>query len=190
MTIYDSPINTRTRVGRMLDALCTSDNRRGMVLVTVTVQAADGGRRYHEAFAIRQWSGRDNVRNLSVSIHGSGDWANGVKPITCLHLNLMTRELFPARDDRAYAPLIQYAARAALHFAWSGELLTPTNGTVTAVEAARCGRCGAQLVDAESIERGLGPECAGRRTRSMTIRARERQLEMATDPEPDLAPTS
>lgn len=180
MNIYDSPINTRTRVGRMLDALCTSDNRRGTVLVTVTVESAEGGRRYHEAFAIRQWAGRDGSRNLSVSVHGSGDWQNGTKPITCLHLNLMTRELFEARDDRGQRPLIRYAAGVALRYAWTGDVPSPENGTVTAIEAARCGRCGAQLVDRESIERGLGPECYGIRTRSRTIRSLERQLEMET----------
>jgi hypothetical protein len=177
MTIYDQPINTDTRVGRMLDALAVSDNRKGMVLVTVTVRAADGGRRYHEAFAIKQWAGRDGSRNLSVSIHNSGDWAGGIKPITCLHLNLMSREVFPARDERGAAPLVRYAAGVALRYAWTGSVPTPANGTVEAMEAAKCGRCGATLVDPESVERGLGPECAGKATGSRTIRSRQMALD-------------
>jgi hypothetical protein len=188
VSIFEQPINVDTRVGRMLDALAVSDNRRGMVLVTVTVKAADGGRRYHEAFAIKQWAGRDGTRNLSVSIHNSGDWASGIKPITVMHLNLLTREMFPGRDERGAAPLIRYAANAALRFAWTGTLPTPANGSVEAVEAAKCGRCGATLVDPESIARGLGPECASKPTGSRTIRSRERQMQLA-EPEPDLAPT-
>jgi hypothetical protein len=184
VSIYDQPINIETRVGRMLDALAISDNRRGLVLVTVAVEAADGGRRYHEAFAIRQWASRDGARNLSVSIHGSGDWASGVKPITVMHLNLMSREVFPARDERGQAPLIRYAASVALRYAWTGTVPNPENGKVTASEAAKCGRCGATLVDPESIARGLGPECAGRATGSRTIRSRQMQIS-----EPDLAPT-
>jgi hypothetical protein len=175
---YDSPINTDTRVGRQLAALAESDNRRGIVLVTVTVAQADGGRKYHETFAIRQWHGRDGSRNLSVSVHGSADWQNGVKPITCLHLNLLSRQAFEGRDERGHRPLIRYAAHAALQYAWTGEVPQPGNGTVEAVEAARCGRCGAQLTDRESIERGLGPECYGKRTGSASIRSLDRQMQL------------
>jgi hypothetical protein len=100
-------------------------------------------------------------------------------------MNLMPREVVPARDERGQAPLIRYAAGVALRYAWTGTVPNPENGSVEAVEAAKCGRCGAKLVDPESIARGLGPECAGKATGSTTIRARERQMRI----EPDLMVT-
>lgn len=184
MNIYDSPINLHTRVGRMLDALASSDNRRARVVVTVTVRNAEGGRRYHEAFAIRQWTAADGDRILSVSVHKSGDYHAGEAPITCLHLNLRTREVHAGSDPRGQAPLIRYAAKAALRYAWTGVLPTPANGSVEAAEAARCGRCGRMLYDWASIQLGVGPECRGGRTGSRTIRS------IATQELPDLAPTT
>lgn len=171
--IYDSPINTGTRVGRMLDALVSTDDRRGVVVVTVSVFSGERSRRYHETFAIRRWKGKDGGRFLTVSIHKSGDWKNDVRPISCLHMNLSTGEVFPAKDKRAKADLLQRSALVALHYAWTGHVGNPGNGSFEVRESGLCGVCGTVLTDPVSIELGVGRVCDERRaaTRSRTIRS-------------------
>lgn len=55
-----------------------------------------------------------------------------------------------------------YCAKALLAFL-AGE---PTAPGLEIMEESRCGRCGRQLTDPVSIERGIGPECYGAHTGS------------------------
>lgn len=187
--IYDSPINTGTRVGRMLDALVSTDDRRGVVVVTVSVFTELRSRRYHETFDIRRWKGKDGDRFLTVSVHKSGDWKNGVRPISCLHMNLAERRVFPSKDERAKADLLQRAARVALHYAWTGRVGNPSNGSFEARESGLCGVCGTRLTDPVSIELGVGRVCDERRTatRSRTIRS---QIENDLHEQMELTPVA
>jgi hypothetical protein len=65
---------------------------------------------------------------------------------------------------RGSSPKVQPAAPSVKAFAWTyGRLASgkPIDG-VEVWHEGRCGRCGRVLTVPESIERGLGPECAGR----------------------------
>lgn len=64
--------------------------------------------------------------------------------------------------DAAADPARVWAAVAAMKFACTGEMHLKADYA----EADRCGRCGRELTDPESIARGIGPECAGRLTSS------------------------
>jgi Family of unknown function (DUF6011) len=165
-------VNTETRVGRMLDGVIQSDNKGAKVVVTVSL-FNDAERRFHEPFQLRAWDGRDG-RMLTVGVHGSGDWANGVKPISVIHVDTETGREFVARDPRNENELLRYAARAALQYATTGELPSPKNGRVEASEWMLCGRCGRELTHPDSIAAGIGPECRGQDNRGQTILARER----------------
>lgn len=155
-------INTETRVGRMLDGLLGSTNRRARVVLTVDL---DGARRYHETFELRKWENRDGHVVVSIQTKGFG----GVK---VYHVNTVTAALIEARDERNADALLRYAAQAALRFAWTGTLPTPANGTVSVVEESVCGVCGLELTDPVSIERGIGPTCFGKATGTKTILGR------------------
>jgi len=64
-------------------------------------------------------------------------------------------------DERA-DPKRVWAAIAALKFACTGEMHLQAEYA----EADKCGRCGRELTDPESIARGIGPECYGQMTGS------------------------
>lgn len=164
------------RAGRMLMALITSGRKNGKLLLTTDITDARGASRLHQTFAVKCWTGRDNIRMLTVEVDGSGDWEAGIKAIKMFHIDSASGRVLQARDDRNSDPLLRYAAEAAVSFAWVGEagLPTPANGTVNVVEADTCACCGRKLTDPESIARGIGPECAGRATGTRTIRNRNR----------------
>lgn len=167
-------INTDHRAGRMLQALCGSENRNAKMLLTTDLKGADGETRLHQTFAIKRWSGRDGMTMLTVEVHGSGDWASGTRAIKMLHVNAGAGRIVEANDDRNKDRLLRYAAECALAYAWIGTegLPTPTNGGVHVVESDNCGMCGRTLTDPESIARGVGPECHGKATGTRTIRSR------------------
>jgi len=161
-------INTDTRVGRQLDALIQSSNKRGKVIVTVDLASAS--QRYHQTFVISTWQGRDGTPMLSVDVKGA--WPR----VKVLHMNLLTQRVGVARQSESDALLV-YAARTALGFAITSETPAPSNGTVNCHEEAVCGHCGADLTDPVSIERGIGPTCAGKGTGTKTIIGRRPRQE-------------
>jgi hypothetical protein len=65
-------------------------------------------------------------------------------------------------EDNAADPKRVWAAIAALKFACTGEMHLQAEYA----EADKCGRCGRELTDPESIARGIGPECYGQMTGS------------------------
>lgn len=164
--------NTDTRAGRMLDGLISSANKSGKVLLTTTVTDAAGGKRLHETFALRKWTGK-NATLLFVAIPTTADWENDVKPVTPVTINLDTGEIRDDHKDSRVTPLLRYAAHAALRYALTGEAPQPGNGKVEVLESVVCGMCGAPLTDPVSIERGIGPDCIGKPTCSKTLKAWE-----------------
>jgi hypothetical protein len=168
-------INLETRVGRQLEALIGSTNKRAKVVLTVDLQ---GAKRYHQTFQIRRWTNRQDELILTVEVRGSGDYAAGVWPIKVTNVNTATGEVYTAKDERNADPLLRYAANAALMFAFTGQAPTPANGTVAVVEEAVCGHCGMTLTDPVSIERGIGPTCHGKTTGTKTILGRS-QMQLA-----------
>lgn len=167
-------IQTDHRAGRMLAALVGSSHKGAKVVLTTDLRDADGGSRYHQTFAIRRWVNRAEQTMLTVEVAKSGSWAEGIKPISVMHLNLATATAHESKDSRAQDKLLRYAAEAAVGFAWIGEagLPTPSNGSVEVVEESTCGHCGKALTDPVSIERGVGPTCLGKSTGTQTILAR------------------
>lgn len=161
-------IDTETRVGRQLDGMIGSDNRRAKVVLTTDLQ---GAKRYHETFELRRWENRDGHVVVTIQVKGFG----GSK---LYHVNTATGDCRPARDCPA-DPLLRYAAQSALRFAWTGTVPTPSNGVVEVVEEAVCGVCGLELTDPVSIERGIGPTCAGKSTGTKTITGRRVSPQMA-----------
>ena len=65
--------------------------------------------------------------------------------------------------DEAADPARVWAAQATLQYACGGTIFSKAEYA----EADRCGRCGRELTDPESIARGVGPECYGRLTDSV-----------------------
>lgn len=169
------PVNTGHRAGRMLEGLLATENTKAKVLLTTDVLTADGESRYHQTFRLRRWVARDGGRMMSVQVEGSADWERGIPPTNVLTLDLDKGECTEARPRRGdHDRLLVYAAVAAVKYAWLGVLPTPANGSVTVLEASHCGRCGRTLTDPLSIDRGIGPECAGKATGTTTIRGRKR----------------
>lgn len=176
--------NTSTRVGRMMEGLLASDNENGKVLVTVEITRDGNVTAFQDTFQLRRWRGRRGDDILFVSLPDTADWTAEppVKPVTPLSVNLRTWETRQERHDPRVDDLVRYAAHAALRFAFDGKAPQPKNGTVKIVEQAVCGRCGLPLKDAESIRRGIGPDCEEkmtgvkrkRTTRKMTSRAAQR----------------
>ena len=64
--------------------------------------------------------------------------------------------------ERGADPARVYCAQQLLNFV-TGKALPPS---LTAMEESRCGRCGHELTDPESIARGIGPDCYGHVTSS------------------------
>lgn len=169
---------TDHRAGRMLDGLLRSENEKGKVLLTVELKKDGVVTALHDTFALRKWEGRRG-RFLSVELPDTADWyaEPRVKPIAPLSMNLDTGEIVASRDERV-TPLLAYAAQAALRYAFSGELPTPANGTVSIMEQDFCGACGMRLKDPESLRVGIGPDCEKKltgvrrtkRTRKMTAK--------------------
>jgi hypothetical protein len=153
-------VNREARVGRMLDALLRSPPGDGRIDLTIAVE---GQRKLHEAFSLRTWNGREAYGRgyLFVSIPTTADWdaRPRVKPVTPLSVNLDTGELHVDRKDKRVTPMLAWMARKVLHYAQTGELPEPANGTVTIAEASVCGACGRPLTDDTSIALGIGPDC-------------------------------
>lgn len=156
------------RVQTMFASLLASENRRARMLVTVSVFDASE-RRLHQTFRLKAWTNRQGERIVTADLN---DGVYGVYETTrVLHMNAASGETFAAKgapSDR----LLAYAAKAALTFARTGTVPQPGNGRVECVEASLCGRCGLELTDPVSIERGIGPECFGKETGTTTIRSR------------------
>lgn len=151
-------INTETRVGRMLDALVSHGNRNARVAVTVTIT---GTRSLHQTFRMKTWKNREDGTMISLDLN-DGSWADGTYATKILHFNVETGQIFPAKGEFRNDKLMQWAGEKALRFAITGEIPAPTNGTVEIHEESFCGACGKELDRPESIELGVGPECAKR----------------------------
>lgn len=172
MTRYDflaSAPTDETAAGRGLAALlANADGRRAAMLVTVEI-SNEAGARVHQTLALKPWADSKGRAMLSVEVHGSGSWERGIKAIRVAVVSVETGRYSQARDERGQAPLLQYAAYAALRFVWTGEVPSPTNGMVEVTMEERCVRCQSPLTDPESKRRMLGPECAGKETGTRTI---------------------
>lgn len=149
-------INTETRVGRMLNGLIETTNRRAKLVLTVDVA---GAKAHHQEFRVKAWTGRDGTRMLTFDL-ADGDYAAGTYSTKVLHVNTATGQASPARGYSDQ--LVLYMAKAALQYATTGAAPQPGNGTVRVQEADHCGCCGLQLTHPVSIGLGIGPECAKR----------------------------
>lgn len=144
-----------------MEGLLKSENERARVVVTVQVQAGDGGKKLHDTFAIRK---RGPVLYVSIPDTAQWDAEPRVLPVTPLSMNLRTGEVrFDEKDERS-TELNRYAANAALRFAFTGKAPEPKNGSVRVVEEAYCGACGNKLKDPDSIRIGMGADCEERVT--------------------------
>lgn len=149
-------INTGTRVGRMLNGLIETTNRRAKLVLTVDVA---GAKAHHQDFRVKAWTGRDGTRMLTFDL-ADGDYDAGTYSTKVLHVNTTTGQASPARGYSDQ--LVLYMAKAALQYATTGTAPQPSNGSVRVQEADHCGCCGLQLTHPVSIELGIGPECAKR----------------------------
>lgn len=181
--------NTEARPGRMLAGLLASENPKGKMELTVTLAPNNGGQALHRAFTIKKWASKDgNIQRLYVQLPDTADWDAGVKPLSPIVVDLATGEVRVTEKDPRNTPLLTFAAKAALHYARTGDVLKPGNGTISVVEATRCGMCGIKLKDPVSIERGIGPECFGKATKSKAISLGQQELSAAPAPEASPVP--
>lgn len=169
------PVQTEHRAGRMLAALLESDHKGAKVVLTVELESASG--KYHQTFDIRKWNRRDGATILQVQVKGSADWSAGRPPITVISMDLHDLRFLMQQDRRADDRTLTYAAEAALMYAWAGQTKVPKNGSVRVLEESVCGRCGLALTNPESIDIGIGPECAKKVTGTTTILGRKKRAE-------------
>lgn len=167
--------NPATRPGRMLAALIASENSKGKVEVTIRLTPNDPTKpALHRAFVIRKWFPKDSPEKarLFVSLPDTADWNAYpvVKPVTPITVDLQTGEIRTDEKDPRITPQIKYAAGVALAYARTGEVGSPANGTVEAKESLLCGHCGLKLKDPVSIDRGIGPVCFGKDTKSTAMK--------------------
>lgn len=150
-------INLDTRLGRMLDA--------GLLTATVTSKRTG----HHLTVTIKCIT-KDEARgkwtitpfaDAALRVAGEGDGGYGTERIGRVNaagvLSVTTA-----------SPSLAYAAQAVLTAALTGVLDTDA---CTVVESNRCGKCGRDLTDPESIARGIGPECYRKITKSKSARA-------------------
>jgi hypothetical protein len=142
-------IDTKQRPGRMLDSLIRGSNRNGKVVVTVTLRRPDRSTALHQPIRFKVYDSRRGrnagCRMLAVDLM-NGDRFEGTFATKVLEWNLdRDEERDGWNDGRPYSDdLLKYAARAALRY----------------LEICAC--CGRELDRPESIELGVGPECARR----------------------------
>lgn len=87
-------------------------------------------------------------------------------------------------SDRSADPARIFAASAAAHWLNGTEVRSP----VEIAEEERCGACGRELTDPESIARGIGPVCLGAATGSVHQTKERPEREPAKfDPDADFA---
>jgi hypothetical protein len=160
-------IDTKQRPGRMLDSLIRGSNRNGKVVVTVTLRRPDRSTALHQLIRFKVYDSRRGrnagCRMLAVDLM-NGDRFEGTFATKVLEWNLdRDEERDGWNDGRPYSDdLLKYAARAALRYLRGGSAPQPANGTVEVVEQEICACCGRELDRPESIELGVGPECARR----------------------------
>lgn len=157
------------RAGRMMAvALASPDERRGGVVVTVELTRGDTGAAVHQTLRLKPWVAENGATMVSVTVPRSGDWRDGVRDVRVAVANTASGVVFPSKDSRSGA-LLWFAALAALRFVWTGETPAPSNGSVRVLEESRCAVCGTALRHPESIDLGVGPECANRPTVQRTF---------------------
>lgn len=168
-------VQTDHRAGNMLAALIETDEKRAKLTLTTEI-VNEAGRKLHQTFDVKGWTGRDGGKMLTIEVAGSGDYHEGVRPIKVFHVDLGALRLRDARDERNADPLLRYAAKAAIGYAWLGEagLPAPKNGSIAVTEASNCVYCSRKLTDPESQRRGSGGDCYGKATGTKTIRSRTR----------------
>lgn len=146
------PLDTTTRAGRMMEAgrvTVTFRSVRTGEHITLTAKARGKDE------ATDQWISTPLADALVVFIEvpNQEGWNDKVGKVT------RRAGFTPDRNaDAARA----FCARQLLNFLAG----SPMPAGLEAHEESRCGRCGRQLTDPVSIERGIGPECYGRRTGS------------------------
>lgn len=146
------PLDTTTRAGRMMEAgrvTVTFRSVRTGEHITLTAKARGKDE------ATDQWISTPLADALVVFIEvpNQEGWNDKVGKVT------RRAGFTPDRNaDAARA----FCARQLLNFLAG----SPMPDGLEAHEESRCGRCGRQLTDPVSIERGIGPECYGRSTGS------------------------
>lgn len=150
-------INTETRLGRMLEAgrltaTVTSKVTGQHLTVTIKSLAKPDGARGWQAVPFAEGT-------LIVVDEGDGGWgAERIGRIRGGDFIVETR-----------SASLAYAARAVLRAAHTGDL---DQEKCSIVESNRCGHCGRDLTDPVSVERGIGPECNRKATKSKSARAK------------------
>jgi hypothetical protein len=134
-----------------LTATVTSKATGKHLTVTVKSLAKDG----------RQWKTAPFGEG-TLHVVNEGDGAYGTERIG---------RFIPTSGEMRYdtqSAMLRYAAGAVLRAAFTGELETAQH---VVAESNQCGRCGRDLTDPVSIERGVGPECFGKLTGAKSARA-------------------
>lgn len=142
-------IDTDTRAGRMIQA----------GRVTVTFTSPTSGQHITLVAKCRaqvdgKWVASDlaNAMVVFIEVPNETGWNDKVGKVTRSRGFVADPSADPARV---------YCAQQLLRFV-NGEDM----GTLRAQEDTRCGKCGRQLTDPVSIDRGIGPECYGASTGS------------------------
>lgn len=152
---------SRERVRELLEeggrVLCTVRARESGRHVTVLLVAKKRGadRRYVSRAKI---AGRVGIRDASTVFAEDPDreWPD-------CHLGALYLDTGEWKDSRGAEPTRAWAARAVLRWALGSFDLADQAEVFV---ATTCCFCGKRLTDPESVERGVGPECFRKRTRS------------------------
>jgi hypothetical protein len=126
-------------------AVFTLQGRSSRFTYQVTRKDPEPGSRYTDpAFFISLLTGPDNTSDFT-------------------YLGMLNPETGAVRLTRASRLTDESPAVSAIRWAfgllWTGQELPPP---ARIYHEGQCGRCGRRLTTPESIERGLGPECAGK----------------------------
>lgn len=157
------PLDTTLRAARMIEAGRLTLTFRSPTGQHITITAKARG-----TDESGKWVGTSlaEAKVVFVEVPNDGGWNDKVGKIT-------RRAGFVA--DRNADPARVYCAEMMLRYV-AGQSLPPS---LEVFEADRCGKCGRQLTDPVSIERGIGPECYG----AMTGSQHETKARPATEAE-------
>lgn len=114
----------------------------------------------HYTFKVRKKEGRDGQPIFFVSILSGPDNESDYRYIGLLTISGQVRTTAKSALQSDSIPVRLLNRTLAL--IWNGDLTNLVEAGFKVHHEGRCGRCGRKLTVPESIETGLGPECAGK----------------------------
>ena len=151
-----APVEETTPVARMSALLRTGR-------AVVTIRNPDGLHLVYRLRVREAWTGRDGIERPGtgywMDVREGGEWTS----VGIAGDDATIRPTSRSTSSRA----VQYGAALTLRALRAGRTTIEERGRLyTLFVEDRCGRCGRELTDPVSIQRGLGPECYGKSTGS------------------------